>query len=118
MSAAAAWSWPGLYPDPAGAEPLGAMAEPCGECGLPHTIERRLAILRRVLPATVGEITEAYPHIWPPRVVRRSHDGYEYDSKDTAKMLFLDLRKLGAVRSWRPSAWFGVGFSGAVWSLP
>jgi hypothetical protein len=37
----------------------------CDDCSAPHTAERRLAVLRRMLPATTVDVCEAHPHLWP-----------------------------------------------------
>lgn len=64
---AAVWSWPGWFPQPTRTERRQghSSAEPCDDCGLPHTPERRLAILRRCEGMAPAAIAEAYPHIWP-----------------------------------------------------
>jgi len=53
---------------------------------------RRLAILRRMLPATASELREAYPDAWP--------SGYYPHARGAAmesRKLFRDLHELGAV---------------------
>lgn len=57
-------------------------------CGSPHTEERRLAIIRRILPASTHEIREAWSCIW----------GLPFDDKSPgARRLYRDLQKLGAI---------------------
>jgi hypothetical protein len=74
----AAYRWDGLYVEGA------AEHDQCAECGLPHTPERRRAVLRRMLPATSPEILRAWPHLWPETDTGR-------------RALNRDLRALGAV---------------------
>jgi hypothetical protein len=62
----------------------------CDECGLPHSPERRRAVLRRMLPRTAGDISDAWPHLWP-----RLEDA---SGKAGSRMLTRDLHALGAVR--------------------
>lgn len=62
---------------------------PCFECGVHHTFERRAAVIRRMLPATAGEIREARPCFW----------GNPAGARDSAgeMRLYRDLEQLGAV---------------------
>lgn len=85
----AVYQWEGMYPD--GGETRGL--SPCMECGLPHSPVRRRAVLRRMLPATSGEVLEAWPHLWS-------------GTKFGRELLRRDLRELGAVSH------------GGEWSLP
>ena len=70
------WSWDGWEPRLFSKSTLARMRrnqitprpmpdEPCCDCGLPHTPERRLAILRRCVGMEPAEIAVAYSHIWP-----------------------------------------------------
>lgn len=77
----------------------------CDDCGVRHTIEQRAALLRRLLPASVHAIRDAYPHIW----------GLPQDDDAGARKLYRDLRRIGAVPCGRD--WALQGF-GAVWDLP
>jgi hypothetical protein len=52
---------------------------------------RRLAILRRLLPATPQEIRDAYPHVWPSVVVERRGERWM-----ESRLLNRDLHALGA----------------------
>jgi hypothetical protein len=72
-------------------------AEVCVECGLPHSQARRLAVLRRMLPATAEDVADAWPHLWP-----RLEGGAA-----PSRMLNRDMHALGAVRG-----------ADGVWRLP
>lgn len=76
----AVYQWAGMYQDGA------ASRDPrqCMECGLPHTPERRRAVLRRMLPATTGEVLEAWSHLWAL-------------TKFGRELLRRDMREMGAV---------------------
>ncbi len=76
--------------------PLAAMARDwCDECGGQHSPERRRAILRRMVPATLAEIVDAWPHFWPD------------SSRGTASQhrLVRDLHAIGARPRERADGW-------------
>lgn len=77
----AVYQWEGMYPDGVAGRGL----SPCMECGLPHTPERRQAVLRRMLPASTVAIREGWDHLWPDTSAGKRH-------------LQLDLRAMGATR--------------------
>lgn len=82
------WSWAGWFPPETKQreKDTGALSRPCPDCGLPHTPERRQAVLRRMLPATTADITEQWSHLWPA------------DESGAPRQLFRDLRAIGAKR--------------------
>lgn len=57
-------------------------------CGAAHTEERRLTILKRMLPAGVHEIRDAWSCLW----------GLPGEQDAGARRLYRDLEKLGTVR--------------------
>lgn len=63
---------------------------PCFECGMRHTMERRAAILRRMLPSGAHDIREAWSCIWG--APDETHSAGE-------RMLYYDLSRIGAVRA-------------------
>lgn len=60
---------------------------PCMECGVSHAQERRIAVIRRTMPATVEEIREAWPCFWLEEA------GFQ--------RLRRDLKKMGAQKNGR-----------------
>lgn len=83
------YQWPGMCRDGT------ASRDPrqCMQCGIPHAPARRHAVLRRMPPATSGEVCDAWSHLWPATHVGRA-------------LLRRDLRDLGAVSD------------AGVWRLP
>ncbi len=73
------------------------MAERECTCGLPHDREGRRRILLRLLPASVQEISELFPCLWPR----------ESGSPWAGRSLFRDLRAVGAVRF--EGEWYAPG---------
>jgi hypothetical protein len=79
---------------------MNAITGRLGRGRVEYAADQRRAILRRMLPATVGEIREAYPHVWPSLWYPHAKGGCM-----ECRTLYRDLRAVGATLSDR------------VWSL-
>lgn len=86
----AVYQWEGMYPGGVASRGL----SPCMDCGLPHTSERRRAVLRRMLPTDAWSIRDAWEHLWPA-------------GETGGRRLLNDLRAMGATRG-----------ADGVWRLP
>jgi hypothetical protein len=73
---------------------MNAITGRLGRGRVEYAADQRRAILRRMLPATVGEIREAYPHVWPSLWYANQRGGCM-----ECRTLYRDLHAIGAVCS-------------------
>lgn len=63
----------------------------CGECGLSHAKEDRLARLRKLLPCRSADVLEAFPCVYKTTITK--------DGTPDNRTIFRDLHSLGATKA-------------------